>query len=335
MTRSGMTSGYWGHPPARPSRSALQLFLRAFLPFLGVLLLAGAAAFNWRMNVLDRELDATIDGVLDLAGTRLQRDLQGPIEDLHFLAQELSRLGSGPEVAAQLSNLARARKRYLAIRVMDTAGIERSGTEASLDDGSRSNLFSALMPMNDGELYVSSFELRTAGGKVVEPFQPIVRFATPFGDAAARRAGYVIIELDASEALGALNIENPNGFIELLTADGYWIKAGDPRLEWGAVLRERQQHLFSVRNARAWEAMKQHDRGTLRTAQGGFWYRSIRPLEPSIHDPEWTLVLCVPRARMDQRALGVAAGLAVLALCAALIAAPFYAWLARRAKAQQ
>jgi len=332
------TSGYWGRLHAQRSRSALRLFLRAFLPFLGVLLLAGAAAFSWRMSTLERELDATIDAFLELAGMQLQRDLQGPIEDLRFLSQELARLGATPAAAAQLGNLARARRRYAAIRVLDVTGIERIGVEdMSLNtqtqpaDWSHSDAFTALAPLRDDDLYVSSFELRTEGGKILEPLEPIVRFAKPFADAAARHAGYVIIELDASEALGALAVADSNGFVELLTGEGYWVKARDPQLEWGAVLRERQQHLFSTRNARAWEAMKQQERGTVRTEQGGFWYRSIRPLEPSIQNPTWMLVLHETPARRHERAFGVATALAGLAVCAVLMAAPFYWWLARRA----
>lgn len=315
------------------------MFLQAFVPFLGVLLLAGAAAFDWRMRTLDRELDTTIDVFLELAGTRLQRDLQTPIEDLQFLAQELGRSGATPAVAAQLGSLARARKRYPAIYVLDTAGTERIDVEdesitaqASLGDRSHSNLFSALAAMRDDDLYVSSFELRTAGGKVVEPLEPIVRVARPFAAADGRRAGYVILELDAREALMALKVANPNGFVELLTGEGYWVKAREPQLEWGAVLRERQHHLFSTRNARAWEAMTQRERGSIRTEQGGFWYRRVRPLEPSVQDPSWTLVLHVTQERLQDRALGVATALAGLALCAALMAAPFYWWLARRAQ---
>jgi hypothetical protein len=348
-------AGYWGHLRAQHVHGAFSLFLRAFLPFVGVLLIAGAAAFSWRMTMLDRDLDRTIVAFLELASARLQKDLQAPIEDLHFLAAELERAENPmSDVAGQLRNLSLARKRYAHLRLLNDSGLELAridrdksvASQRDLGDWSRSNLFATLAPLQDGELYVSSFELRTERGKIVEPFEPIIRFVKRTAGGNGRRTGYIVIELDARETLDALKIANPNGFVELLTSDGYWVRARDPKLEWGAVLREREHLLFSTRHARAWGVMtasvtgdaggvareSRVESGKTRTEGGGFWYRMVRSPEASVVAPSWMLVLHVPQDRLRARELGAAAGLAALMLAAALIAAPFYWWLARRAQ---
>jgi hypothetical protein len=335
-------AGYWGHFRAHHGSGAFSLFLRAFLPFLCALLVVGAGAFNWRMATLDRELDTTIGTFLDLAADHLQKDLLAPIEDLHFLARELA--GSDlttNRTVTQLRNLVGARKRYANLRLLDVSGVEIARIDAAdnslptpqnaVTDWSRSNLFSALTPLKDGELYISSFELRTERGKILEPLRPIVRFATPLSNATGQRSAYIVIDLDAAETLGTLKVANPNGFVELLTAEGYWVKARDPALEWGGVLREREHLLFSTRNARAWGAMNAAAKGTVRTENGGFWYRTVEPPEGSIDPPRWKLVLHVPHDRLQARALGTATALTMIALVAAVVAAPFYWWLARRA----
>jgi len=343
MTTAHTTStGYWGHLRTRHDPGATNLFLRAFLPFLCVLLLAGAAAFGWRMRTLDRELDATIAAFLTLAGERLQRDLEIPAEDLDFLAREFaSRTALDVSSAATLANLAAARKRYTRLQVLDTSGLElasladRSGSVQDAgsprEDWSRSNLFAALAALDDGELFISNFELRTDRGKIVEPLEPVVRFARPYADTRGQRAGFIVIELDARETLDALRVANPNGFVELVTTEGYWIKSHDPQLEWGGVLREREHLLFSTRNARAWGVMASSPAGKTRAENGGFWYRTVSAPEAANTAPSWLLLLHVPEDRLRARAAGVAMSLTALVLVAALMAAPFYAWLAHRA----
>jgi len=178
---------------------------------------------------------------------------------------------------------------------------------------------------------VSSFELKSAHGKIIEPFEPILRFAIPFISAAGARDGFFAIDVDMRASLAALRVANPNGFVELLTSEGYWIKSIDPQLEWGSVLREREGALFSTMNARAWGAMLRAREGHVSSDNGAFWFRVVRPPDASSVTPSWKLVLHVPPEVVRARNLSVAAALALLALAAALIAAPFYWWLARKA----
>jgi hypothetical protein len=337
-------AGYWGHLRVRRAESALQLFLRAFLPFVVVLLTAGAAALNWRIDALERDLDVTIGAFLELAGERFEKDLTIPIQDLQYLSRELQ---SGTlltsTLASRLHHLALARERYTSIRIIDVRGSELLHIDATsqqtvgqspahLGDWSRSNLFTTLGSMRDGELYVSSFELHASRGKIVEPIEPILRFAVPLSSTTGQRTGFLVIDLDARPSLAALRVANPNGYVELLTNDGYWVKAHDPELEWGAVLSEREHVLFSTMNARAWGEMIKQSQGSVRMENGAFWFRIVQPPAPSVDSPSWKLILHVPQDRLRARNLGVISGLALLALAAAAIAAPFYWWLAHKAR---
>jgi hypothetical protein len=322
----------------------LQLFLRAFLPFVVVLLIAGVASLNWRIDTLDRDLDRTISAFLELAGERFEKDLTMPIQDLRYLSRELQSLtASDSTLSSRLRHLSLARERYSSIRLIDARGLEmlridsdNSGAletaPADLEDWSHSNLFTKLSSMRDGELYVSSFELRADRGKIVEPLEPILRFAVALSSPIGQRSGFLVIDLDAGESLAGLRVANPNGYVELLTNDGYWVKAHDPQLEWGAVLSEREHILFSTMNARAWGEMLEETQGKVQTENGAFWFRKVQPPAPSIDSPSWKLVLHVPQDRLRARNVGVLAGLALLALTAAAMAAPFYWWLARKAR---
>jgi hypothetical protein len=337
-------AGYWGHLRVRRRETALQLFLRAFLPFLAVLLLAGAASLNWRIKALDRDLDTTIGAFLELAGERFEKDLAIPIQDLRFLSRELQPEAMLTSVLARrLHDLTLARERYSSIRVINPRGMELlrinsmpagvgEASPGALEDWSRSNLFTKLVSLRDGELYVSSFELHANHGKIVEPIEPILRFAVPLTSSTGQRSGFLVIDLDARPLLAALKVANPNGFVELLTNDSYWVKAHDPQLEWGAVLSEREHVLFSTVNARAWGEIIKRPHGKTRTENGAFWFRNVQPPASSIDSPSWKLVLHVPQDRLHARNLGVIAGFALLALTAAVMAAPFYWWLARKAR---
>jgi hypothetical protein len=336
-------TGYWGHLRVRRSVRPLQLFLRAFVPFVLVLVIAGALSLQWRVQTLDRELDQTNTAFVQLAGERLERELAVPLEDLRLLARDARTLPlSSESFSTHLQNLALARRTYKRVRWIDALGREQARVDSTardvtiapateLADWSRSNLFAKVQALRDNELYVSGFELDTDHGKIVEPLEPLMRVAMPFVGTNGQRNGFLEIDVDMRAPLASLSIANPHGFVELLTSDGYWIKAFDPRLEWGAILREREGALFSTKNARAWGAMLRDREGHVRSDNGTFWFRTVSPPHPALDTPTWKLVLHVPQETLRKRNLGVAAALVALALAAALITAPVYWWLARKA----
>ena len=353
---SGMTAaapptartGYWGHLRLRRNVGPVQLFMRAFIPFVLVLVAVSAASLNWRITALDRDLNRTITAFLRLTGERFERDLAIPMEDLRLLARDAQTLPfTAATFGTHLQNLALARRTYKHVRWVDARGIEQVRIDATdreatiadksaLGDWSRSNFFARVQRLRDQDIHVSNFELDSAHGKIVEPLQPIVRFATPYIGAGGKPDGFLVIEVDMRVSLASLRVANPNGFVELLTRDGYWIKSFDPALEWGSILREREGTLFSTRNARAWGAMLRNREGRVTTNNGTFWFREVRPPPELASDaPSWKLVLQVPAEVFRRRNLAVAAALIAIAFAAALIAAPFYWWLSRKAVSAQ
>jgi hypothetical protein len=158
-------------------------------------------------------------------------------------------------------------------------------------------------------------------------FQPLLRLATSFN--ASGHGGLIVIDLAANALLSELELQRPRLRLELLSTDGYWIKAHDPALQWGANLPERQHLLFSTQHAQAWEHIQAQRAGFVRTVAGGFWFRTLSAPGNPVRSPQWKLVVHIPDAGFRAGHWHALQALGSLALIAALLAASLFWRLAR------
>jgi len=82
-------------------------------------------------------------------------------------------------------------------------------------------------------VFISAIELNMEHGRIQEPWQPVVRIATPLDNA----AGIFIINFDARYLLSIFDLATEGGAqLALLDRDGYWLTGVDEGRLWGAQL---------------------------------------------------------------------------------------------------
>jgi len=194
-------------------------------------------------------------------GVRIGSFLKSVIGDLDILSSDtLSGLltaieaGGNKEIIIWRMNLEdefisfmRARRIYNQIRFIGVDGrevvrIDFNGKETvivtgdALKDRGGEAYFKETMRLDKGGVYVSPLHLKMEGGRVVEPFTPIVQCARPVFTDSGKRAGIVIVDVSGEGFLK----EVKEGFI-LVDKEGYFLSHPERHLEWGFQLDGRRE----------------------------------------------------------------------------------------------
>lgn len=200
---------------------------------------------------------AELSGSVADRADALSKHLAGAEEDLRLATRnpDLARMlgATGPlrvsaqaHLVEQWKALAESRGRYVQIRYIDEDGderirIERDGGEyrstpvPRLQNKARRYYFIETMTLDPGQVYVTSMDLNQEHGRIERPFLPVVRYATPVADREGRRAGMVILNLDARPLLEiARRTSREHAVAFLVDRQGYFLAHPDPAKRWGA-----------------------------------------------------------------------------------------------------
>jgi len=343
----------------RTPLSARWLFLLTYALLAGVLVVLLVLVWQWQVDSLSRELDATAIASVEEQERLLENKLDYVVSDVLTLSRqnELQRYLEGGDEAL-LDRIAReyaARLRYSGlyqqIRLLDARGRERVRVELDAEGtpriiiagrGAETWFDTAALALNANEIYVSALDLDVAEGRIARPFVPILRLATPVIDAAGRNRGLVVIHylagrlLERLEDVGRGNPTQPM----LVNCEGYWLLAPEAEMRWGFMLPERARQRMQVRFPRVWQEMARVDRGEVRTAAGFFAFHRVEPLRVDypVHSApcgggatmseavlplQWYTLAFVPRALYERAAMTptVVIGLLGLLLLGVLAAA--------------
>ena len=96
--------------------------------------------------------------------------------------------------------------------------------------------FVETMKLEPGEIYVSSMDLKRKDGEIKEPYQPVIRYATPVVDEEEQKQGVVVITVFANSILDELNEEAGQFEGEeatLTNAEGYYLAHPNAEKRWG------------------------------------------------------------------------------------------------------
>jgi len=110
---------------------------------------------------------------------------------------------------------------YLQIRFLDENGNEMVRVNnqdgktivvgvSELQNKAGQTYFIETMKLAEGELYVSPLNLNRENGVIVEPYQPVVRFATSIFNAQGVRKGILVTNVDAKPFLGLVQSKSDN-----------------------------------------------------------------------------------------------------------------------------
>ena len=208
------------------------------------------------------------------------------------------------------------------VRINSNDGNPAVVPQAMLQDKSRRYFFNDIFNLDNGEVYVSPFDLLVEENQLVIPFKPTIRFGTPIHDDAGRKQGVILLNYLANELLVNFQkiVRGAGRNAMLLNSDGYWLSnSAKPADEWGFMLHKTDR-TFQYDFPEEWRQISTADEGTLLTANGLFVYSTVYPLVLGQHTSSgsntvfgasqqtmqsseyfWKIVLFTPRSTLSSQ----------------------------------
>lgn len=275
----------------------MRLLLVIYLPLLLLFTLVVQSVVSIQGEAQSARLQMHDAARVRLAAELLEHQLEMAFSDLLVLEQT-------PEVrryldtasAAALQNLTDlfvaivSRKQvYDQIRYLDEQGQERVRVDyrggqslvvpAELLQNKRDRYyFSELMQHPPGRIYVSPLDLNIERGQIERPHQPMIRIGIRLQDADHNTSGILMLNLKGGRLLQQFrHVMSGDSAAVLLNADGDWLVAPEPKLEWNFMLGGG--HSFAQLYVSVWQTLQAQEQGNLLTADGLFTFDRARPLQ--------------------------------------------------------
>ncbi len=228
---------------------SLDRFFRAEFLVLALLLLLGFGIGFLLLIERDQFQRHTLaEEELRLQARALFVDLavEEGVADLRGLQQEISNMPvetAKRTLTEAFRTLLLTDPRYYQARLIDANGMELVRLERSsgavrqstdLQDKSNRDYVKTTLALQPGAVFISSLNLNIEGGKIVQPFQPTIRFVLHLEGA---DSGMIVLNFDASVLIENLQSHRPDSLYTYLVDDsGNWLKGPEPALEWGQSL---------------------------------------------------------------------------------------------------
>ncbi|MBT6095759.1 MAG: hypothetical protein HOH04_12825 [Rhodospirillaceae bacterium] len=184
----------------------------------------------------------------DLHG--IENDLAGIAADLNLRAQIRKTVSGNPvdfsRVIALFEDLNVLHERYAQIRYLDETGQERvrldvidgqsvMATPDQLQDKSARYYFTEAIKLPVGGVHVSRLDLNVEFGRIVRPFQPMLRYSSPVYVDGEKR-GAVVLNVLAENFIDRLADD-----ILLVDQDGFYLRHPNDAMEWGMMEALKRQ----------------------------------------------------------------------------------------------
>jgi PAS domain S-box-containing protein len=297
---------------------------------------------------------------VNLSEQLFAEELNHAFSDLGLLARQndLSELlnGGGNAAAGRLGKQFRAllathqvydQARFInaegreVVRVNFNDGAPVLVTPQRLQDKGGRYYFQHTMGLEPGQVYLSLFDLNLEEEELELPIKPVLRMATPVGDASGQTRGMVVLNYLGSYLIDRIIAADraSGGNTWLFDDKGYWLKGPSSDDEWGFMFSERSERTVANDYPQIWQHLQSSDEGQFFT--GGFLYTFVKVYPQTlvarrdnslVTYPEsyhWTLVSAVPESVLG--ADNIETGWRLLALYALMLlfAAPL-SWLLAR-----
>ncbi|WP_428623870.1 sensor histidine kinase [Sedimenticola sp.] len=329
-----------------PDRRFVYKFFTLLLPLIGLLVTILWLLFRSDINVQKMVMSADERHTVQLAYQIIAAELDMLRGDTRYLAEQSSLHrwvdSDDPIALARLSEdllaFTRHRGLYDQVRFLDNLGREvvrinwnngqpRQVPAKALQDKSSRYYVSETLSLDEGEVYVSPFDLNVENGRLQQPIKPMIRLGSPVFDQERRIRGLVMVNYLGQRLLQRLRDiqgQSPAG-VWLLNRDGYWLLGPSPELEWRFMYAERSDS-FARTYPQVWKRLQTgaaqsqflHD-GALVT------YHRLDPASSPLggNAEPWFLVTYVPESvfvtNMAERSRHLTITFILLALLLAII----------------
>lgn len=195
------------------------------------------------------------------------------------------------KMAEEYLNFSTYKKKYDQIRFLDATGMEvvrvnyNQGKPCriaadKLQSKQQRYYFKDCFQLDQGELFISPFDLNKEYDRIEQPLKPVIRLGTPIVDSNGLKRGIVLLNFLGSDLLERLKAEEEIsvGQNMLLNADGYWLLSSDARQEWGFMFDDAKRS-FAYLYPDVWVQITHQENGQILTSNGLFTYRAVYPLK--------------------------------------------------------
>ena len=301
------------------------------LPVIAGCLLAGMVVGIIGVAFYLRESGEIDKGVRYRESIRTESRIQIFSGDIQALANDLRILATGDGFrtylgSGNLADLDRATQRavffsrmhsaYDKIRYLDEEGreimrINRGGAVVPperLQDKAERYFFRNAVNLPEGQIFISAFDLNMDEGRIEEPFKPTLRLVIPVLDASGRRRGVYLINYLGAEVFTHFDQVSAgyNYRTRLLNPKGYWLKAANPKLEWGFMFPEHTDLTLARSDPALWAQITNQAVGQIRHAGGLFtWHRLVPAAAISgeagafLEEPYWVVASEITSTEWD------------------------------------
>lgn len=281
------------------SPRVLRRFLTIFVP---VALVLGSAALiaHYQESAHERTVHARDSlHIVELQHGIIARAFESIESDLLYLSAEAhlrDYLSGDPrttdKVALTYAQYSARKQIYDQIRYLDEHGREMvrvnfaNGAAIIVPDRELQSkagryYFTETMRLEQGEIFVSAFDLNVEHGRIERPLKPVVRFATPVYDSSGRKRGVLVLNYLGARVIRELAQASANspGHVMLINQDGFWIHGPRREDEWGFMFGN--ERTFANDYPQAWKTISGSDGGRFVNSNGLFTFKTVpRPTLP-------------------------------------------------------
>jgi diguanylate cyclase (GGDEF)-like protein len=281
--------------------STFRQFISIFLPLFfmlsgGVLLFYYAEAgdesallkkealhlVNMQQDVFRHEFQLIVSDLMVLSEHHLMHKIMDrpSRQDLQALSREFLVLSANKKAYDQVRYLDATGMEI--IRVNFNNGVPVIVPAEQLQPKGNRYYFADSFKLNQGEIFVSPFDLNIERGKIEYPLKPMIRFAMPVFDRGGRKHGVLILNYFGKQLIDHLKdmreAMNTSGSDMLLNSEGYWLHGPKDEDEWGFMLRDRKSRIFANDFPQEWKKITAGKSGQFTTGNGIFTFETLYPL---------------------------------------------------------
>ena len=166
------------------------------------------------------------------------------------------------------------------IRVNYNQGLPVIVPAKQLQNKAKRYYFADTIRLEPGRIFVSPLDLNIEQGKIEQPLKPMIRFGTPIVDLKGRKQGIILLNYFGTKMIQHLEeaSRQTTGQFMLLNSQGYWLKALDPKDEWGFMFDDRRERTLAKTDFSAWEKISSQKSGQFINKNGIYTFSTIFPV---------------------------------------------------------
>ncbi len=284
-------------------KSTILRSLKLLIPILLIILLVATYILYTTFSTEYSALKSTENKIVQFQKNQLNSSTTTIMSELTYLSQCVdikNILGSDPlliEDSKKIESedyyrLIKSRKVYDQIRLIDNTGQEivrvnyNFGNPEIIDEEMLQNkknryYFTEVMKLNEGEIYLSPFDLNIENGIIEKPIKPMIRIGTPVYNTNKEKRGILIINylgnnlLDSLDKIVELNKSTPL----LANSDGYWLKGVKKEEEWGFMYENGKDKTIYRTFLETSNYIMENKSGQIKTSEGLFTFQIINPIK--------------------------------------------------------